>query len=428
MSAIARKARAQSRSVRVGSVTLLGGVAVTAFALTAQNGMPDYVPGVSRTTVQLQFHDTGALREGDDVRIANVRAGFVSDIELVDGTPTVTVRLDNGRKVYDDASATIGARSALGQKFVELDPGTPQTGALAGPITDERTSEAVELDDVLNTLDARTRAATSTALREIGGGMAGRGTDLNDGLSHLSQDLEDVRRIARALDHDGGAELTSVLRTAATLASSLDDQQAQLVSLTRDAGTTLEALAVDGGDPLGDTLREAPDTVRAVRESLERLDGPLADTREAVVALRPGVRALNTALPDTRALLRDLVDPLKKVPGVADDARPAVTELTPVLADARPLVRDLGTLVTRAEGPLEHLAPYAPEMLLFFQRSSDAMKQHDRFAGWLRVTPVVNPQMILGNLPVRSPLTQREPYPAPGEARRHQTNPLKVLP
>ena len=66
MSAIARKERSRSRSVRVGALTLAGAAAVTAFALTAQNGMPDYVPGVSRTSVEVQFEDVGALRAGDD--------------------------------------------------------------------------------------------------------------------------------------------------------------------------------------------------------------------------------------------------------------------------------------------------------------------------------------------------------------------------
>ncbi len=428
MAAIARKERTRSRSVRIGSATLLGAAAVTAFALTAQNGMPDYVPGVSRTSVEVQFEDAGALRAGDDVRIANVRAGFVEAIELVDGTPVVTLELDDGRLVYDDASATIGARSALGQKYVELDPGTPDAGVLAGPIPAERTSGSVELDAVLDTLDARTRKATGTALREIGGGLAGRGRDLNDGLAHLDDDLRDLGTIAAALDSGGGADLTALLRTTASLASALDGQQAQLAALTRDTGITLDALAVDDGRQLAEAVRQAPGTLHDVRSALASLDGPLGDTRTAVVALRPGVEALGAALPDTRAFLRDAVKPLRKVPGVAGDADPAVRALTPVLADAQPLVGDLGTLFTRAQPPLATLAPYSAEVSLFFSNAASALGQRDSAGGWLRFYPVVNPENVIGNLPIRNPLLQREPYPAPGGAPAHLTNDTKVLP
>ena len=55
MSAVARKENRRVRSVRVGALSLVGAVAVTMFALTAQNGMPDYVPGVSRNTVEVEF-------------------------------------------------------------------------------------------------------------------------------------------------------------------------------------------------------------------------------------------------------------------------------------------------------------------------------------------------------------------------------------
>lgn len=428
MSAIVRKERSRSRSVRIGSATLLGAAAVTAFALTAQNGMPDYVPGVSRTSVEVQFDDAGALRAGDDVRIANVRAGFVDSIELVDGTPVVTLELDDGRQVYDDASATIGARSALGQKYVELDPGTPDAGQLAGPIPAERTTGSVELDTVLDTLDARTRKATGTALREIGGGLTGRGKDLNDGLAHLDADLRDIGTIATALDSGGGADLAALLRTTATLASVLDGQQPQLAGLTRGTAVTLDALAVDDGRQVGETVRQAPGTLREVRGALESLEGPLRDTHTAVVALRPGAEALGAALPDTRAFLRDAVPPLRKVPGVAGDAEPAVRRLTPVLADAQPLVRDLGTFFTRAQRPLATLSPYSAEVSLFFSNASSALGQRDRAGGWLRFYPVVNPENVIGNLPIRNPLLQRDPYPAPGGAPAHRTNDTRVLP
>lgn len=427
MSAIARKKRTQSRSVRIGSVTLLGAAAVTAFALTAQNGMPGYVPGVSRSSVDAQFEDVGALRPGDDVRIANVRSGFVDSIDLVDGEPVVVMKLDGGREVYSDATVSIGARSALGQKYIELDPGTPDAGALDGTIPAEQTSGSVELDAVLDTLDARTRKAKGTALREIGGGLSGRGEDLSAGLDGLDENLTDLAAISRALATEDGADLAQLLRAGDVLASSLQGQRAQLADMTTNTGVTLDALAVDDGARLGEVLEQSPGTLRAVRGALESLDGPLADTEDAVRALRPGAEALGQAMPNTRGLLRDAVKPLRKVPGVSQDADAAVEELTPLLADARPVVRQLGTALDRAEAPLTTLAPYSPEALLFFSNAASALGQTDQTGGWLRFYPVVNAENVIGNLPIQNPLLQRQPYPAPGEAPRHRTNNVEVV-
>lgn len=428
MSAIARKERAQARSVRVGLVTLVGAAAFTAFALTAQNGMPDYVPGVSRTEVRAEFEDVGALRVGDDVRIANVRSGFVDEIDLVDGSPVVVLKLDDGREVYDDASISIGARSALGQKYVELNPGTPDAGPLEGAVPAERASGSVELDAVLDTFDPRTRRATGATLRELGGGVAGRGQDLNDGLSGLDEDLEDIATIARALDSNDGGDLTVLLRTADVLASSLDGQRGEIAELTTNTATTFDAVAVDDGAALREVIEQSPATLRNVRGALQTLNQPLAHTREAVRGLRPAVEALSHAIPDTRGLLRDGVTPLEKVPGVANDADSAVDALTPMLIDARPVVRRLGTAFVQAETPLTTLAPYSPEALLFFQNASSALGQRDGAGGWLRFYPVVNAENAIGNVPIQSPLLQRKPYPAPGEAPGHLTNNVEVLP
>ncbi|HWU22935.1 MAG TPA: MlaD family protein [Nocardioides sp.] len=426
MSAIARKEAARRRSVRTGLIAAAGAVAITLFAVTAQNGLPDYLPGVSRSSVDAVFTDAGALRAGDDVRIADVRAGFVRSIDLSNGQAVVHMELDGGRQVYDDASATIGARSALGQKFVELDPGTPADGPLAAPIPASRTKPAVELDEALSALDARTRTALASTLRQVGGGMGGRGRDLNAGLAAAPDLLHDLDRISTALADGHGQRLSELLSTAATLGESLSGQRRSIAGMTRQLATTLDAVGTDQGDPLGRTLDQSGPTLVAARHALDTLNGPLADTGTAARALRPGARSLARALPDTRALLREAVQPLDLLPGVAGQAGTAVDDLTPTLASATPVVRSLGTALSQARSPLQTLAPYSQEVLLFFQNAASALGQHDSAGGWLRFYPVLNAESVIGNVPIRSPLSHREAYPAPGEAATHRTNQLQV--
>jgi phospholipid/cholesterol/gamma-HCH transport system substrate-binding protein len=114
-----------------GAGVLIFFLALVTVSLVSQHGLPF----ASRTSVKAAFDDVGSLRSGDDVRIANVRVGYMSAIELVDATdPTngqpkvavATLKLDNDRPVYKNAqtlTAFVDARSPLGQKFVDLNPG-----------------------------------------------------------------------------------------------------------------------------------------------------------------------------------------------------------------------------------------------------------------------------------------------------------------
>ena len=419
MSAVVRAAKARSRSRRIGVLMVLCAALVLAFALTAQNGMPGYVPGFGKKEVVAEFSEVGALRAGDEVRIADVRSGFVSEIKLVDGKPVVRMELDGGREVYADATATIDARSALGQKYVSLDPGTAKAGDLEDAISLEQTDEPVELDDVLNTLDPQTRASTQTTLREVGGGLTGRGADLKAGLREVDGMLVDLAAVSEALAADDGSNLEGTLRAASLLSSSLAGQRKELEDLTADLATTLDAIGVDNRDPLAQALTKAPATLRDLRSALATLDSPLQNTTKAVTALRPGADALSAALPDTRGLLRDSVEPLKKVPAVSTDADKAVTATTPVLTDARPVVRQLGTAVVRALDPLTYMAPYGAELEMFWRNFASTVALRDGDLGALRVHAIINPELVTGIVPVRSPLTRRDPYPAPGDAYLH---------
>lgn len=422
MSAIARKESKRRASVRVGLIGLAVAVLLASFAVTAKNGLPDYLPGESRNAVKVSFSDVGALREGDDVRISDVRAGFVSAVELDKGTPVVTLQLNDGRKVYQDASAVIAARSGLGQKYVELNPGSPSKGELGADqvISVKRTMSPTELDDVLGALDPTTRAAGTSTLRQVGGGAAGHGDDVNAGLAKAKDILPDLAKLSNALSADNGADLEQMLQTADVVSRSLQAQGDQIRETTKQTSKTLKAIAADGGEPLSHTINEAAATMEKVRPALDQLNGPLADAESAVRAFQPGAKALSAAMPDLRGFLRESPQVLDEVPAFADVAKPAVERLIPTMKDLQPLSQQLATAFGRGKSPLSVMAPYSSEILLFFQNASSALSQGDGAGRWLRFYPILTPQSLTGILPVRDPSVSRQAYPAPGEARTHR--------
>lgn len=429
MNSLKKRESARRASVRAGVVSTVGVLALLVFAITAQNGLPDYLPGVARTQLRAEFENVGALRHGDDVRVAGVRVGFVDSIRRVGGKAVVDMRLDGGRPVFRDAKALIAARSALGQKFVDLQPGAKAAGELANGATLslERTTTAVELDTVLDTLDADTLRATQSLLQQTGGGLAGHGTDLHDGLGSLPHVLDDLGTVSRTLAADDGQDVVALLRAADTLAGTLRAQKEDLRSSVVQVAATLEAVDVDDGAPLRTALEEAPETLTELRGALTSLDAPLDRTAAAAEALRPGAAALARATPDLRALMRAAVPPLGRVPGVARAAEPAVGRLTDTLRLADPLVSQLGTALQRAVLPLATLAPYSPEIVLFFRNVSSALQYGDAAGNWLRFGAVVNTQAVTSGLPIQDPTLKRDPYPAPGKAKDRNTSNLGGL-
>ncbi len=78
--------------------------------------------------VVAKFRKAEGLNVGGDVRIAGVKVGSVSDMELDRQTyfATLTLSLRDDVKIPDDSAAKITSASLLGDSFVAIDPGASE--------------------------------------------------------------------------------------------------------------------------------------------------------------------------------------------------------------------------------------------------------------------------------------------------------------
>lgn len=408
-----REVRMSRNAVVMGAVVLVLAGFVLYLAATAHTG----APWSSQTVVKAAFHDVDSLNAGDEVRQNSVRIGRVRDVEYDSGQAVVTLELDGKRAVYRDASAAVWDYTALGTKFVELDPGTPGTGALGDEvIAASKNVDSADLYKVLESFDERTREAGGRAVRELGGGMAGHGKDLHDFLGAAPDTLHDLGAVSQALASDE-ADLPGMLRAADDLTARFRGRDRQVAELMDQANATFESFAVDNGKPLQDTVRRLPGTLDSARTAFDSLDRPLADTEAALAGLRSGARALGTAEPELRGFLREAVPPLRRLPGVARQAEPAVDDLTHMFTDARPLAPSVAHALGSAVVPMRILAPYAPEAGQLFVRGHSFLAAGAALPGlhYARLGVVVGPGSATGTL-VEGDGLERNPYPAPGEA------------
>jgi phospholipid/cholesterol/gamma-HCH transport system substrate-binding protein len=414
MAASANAIWARKRTQGIGLAVLALFAGCLWLALIAKNGLP----GASRRQVEVAFANVGGLATGDDVRIADVRVGQVSAINLQDGRPVVTLSLDGNRAVYRNATATIAQRSALGANYVDLTPGAAATGMLApGQLIEAPASaSAQDLSNLLDVLNARTRAALSSTVQEVGAGSAGHGQDLHAALSALPGELGDLSSISRSLSTGDGADLSDLLSATRDLSDSFAGQQAQLSGLISQLSATVAAVGTDGGQPLAQSLSVAPTALDSARTALAALQDPLVHTTNALSLLRPGLSALGAATPNLRGLLREAVQPFNKVPSVAGEAKAPIGKLTAFITDARPLAPAIVEALKNASTPLAVLAPYAADVSSFFTNITSSLQQGDAAGHWLRFYPVVDTQSVDGLLPVTDPASPSDPYPATGQA------------
>lgn len=387
----------------LGAVVIVASVTAIAFAFVSHKGLP----GRKYTRATLAFEQVPpGLRPGSEVRVRGQRIGQVHRVSFDNGAQ-VEVQLPGGFDLYSDATARIRSRSLLGQKYVQIEPGTPTAGDLGDTVLGrDRTTTVVDIVDIVDTFDDATRRALHTTLLEMGTGAAGRGPDLNDLIAASPDLLADLNLTGRTLTAEE-TRLVAFLATAERLSGRFNGREQELEALIHQMGDTLLAVATDEGRPLADTVQKLPSTLDALTPALFDLGAAAATLGPAVGDLGPAAAALGAATPDLRAAFRESVPVLGKVPPVSGLADPALSALTKTFNDARPLAPALGKTFASAAAQLQVLAPYAPELDLLLDGLAAAFSKGNDDGNYLRVASIFTAINQAGN---------RNPYPAPGEA------------
>ena len=393
---------------------VLLGVSI-AFAFVSHKG----IPGRDYPYATAAFGDLSAgLRDGSDVRVQGVRVGQVSETLYEDGEARAELQLPGGFEIYRDATAQVRSRSALGQKYVDVDPGTKAAGILGDRVIPKsQTASLVELDQVLDALNPDARAGLATGLRELGTGFGGRAADLNELIDLAPELLEDLGTTTAALGSDE-ADLAGLLVASERLASRFAGREHEIASLLARSAEVMAAFDADGGGPLERTLKAAPGALDQLRSGLAAITPPAAELGETLEALAPAAKALGRATPDVRSAFTEGRAPLATLPGVSGKAVPAFEGLTALARDARPLVPEFAEALKLLRGPLELLVPYGPEIDLFLNNMRDSHAGNDSKGHWLRTISIVVGADNITGIPGRNPLVNRNAYPAPGEAAK----------
>ena len=372
-------------------------LAVVAAALVMlQMGKPSY-----RLTLTLP--NAGQLVKGDQVKVGGVPVGKITDIRL-DRRQQARIGLEvtdaELTPLHRGTVATLRSTSLSGiaNRYLALTPGPNDEPEIAdgGGIPAEDGRAAVDLDQVLNTLDPATQRVLRTLVRRSADGFEGVAKDANRGLAALNPAIAQTAATTSELLRDQ-RRLEGFLVASSELVSAVASRPQDLDQLVGNARDTAAALASES-DALGSAIARLPPTLRQANTTLVNLRGTVRELRPTVRAVRPVAPLLSRvlsqlppvarqALPVVRRLRRtidgpgeaDLIAVLDRFPELERRGLPALRSAAPTLEDALPVVRDA--------------RPYTPDLIggLFNGFGGTTAGYYDANGHYVRISFQSNP-------------------------------------
>jgi len=105
--------------------------------------------GTTGYVVDASFGDAGGIRPGADVMMAGVVIGRVENIGLKKDKAYLTLRINNGVRLTDDAIASIRTKGIIGDRYVRISQGA-DTQYLKNGDEIEETESAINIEDLIS--------------------------------------------------------------------------------------------------------------------------------------------------------------------------------------------------------------------------------------------------------------------------------------
>jgi phospholipid/cholesterol/gamma-HCH transport system substrate-binding protein len=372
---------------------------------------------------KVAFPEATQLGLEADVRVAGVSVGKVRDKTIDPAHPNRTVAtIEVTRRfapIARDARAILRQKTLLGETYVELTPGDRRRAGSVpdgGLLGDARVAKTVELDEIFQALDPKTRASFRSWQQELSTAVAGRGRDLNDALGTLPAFADDANDLLTVLDGQSQA-LSGLVRGTGQVFGALTQDEGQLHNLVVNAGDTFDATS-RRQEALAQTFRIFPTFLDESKATFQRLERFSKETDPLVQELRPAMRDLSPTLRDVRALAPDLRKLFVDLDPLITASKTGLPALRDTLTEAKPLLGRLQPFLEQLNPVLQWLEYHQLTTSDFISNGAAALADTiptvtDQERGhYLRQFGPVGPETV-GMYPQRPAASRGNAYPAP---------------
>lgn len=285
---------------------------ITGIVISGIPGGPNIsMPWSNVFTVKASLTTADALAPKASVEIAGVKVGEVQSVDLQGDQAIVTMNIQGQyADLHQDAKVQLRPHGLFGPKYIELTPGTQSQPRLQAGSTIPSSQEVlpVDLDQILQELQANEQHQLTTAIVEFGKASAGRGVDFNQlvaagntlsqvlvdpltKVDSVSSNLSDMFVQDEAFNSSfAQTPLDKLVEASNVSLKAFADTSSQLADLLQHANSTLanldQALSGEAGN-IRATLEQAPgviDQLTQFNDLLSRFSGALSGSDPDVTA------------------------------------------------------------------------------------------------------------------------------------------------
>jgi phospholipid/cholesterol/gamma-HCH transport system substrate-binding protein len=354
--------------------------------------------GDDATTYKLRFQTAGQLVPDNDVQVGGRRVGRISDITLTDDNQAeVEIEVaEDFAPLHRGTSATIRATSLSGvaNRYVELKPGPNNAPELeeSALLETSDTQTIVDLDQLFNTLDEKTRRALQRVFQGSAEQFGDKGDRANEAAEYFNPALSTTRALVNEVNRDS-ATLSRLLVDGGKAMTALAERRGDLTELVSNAGNAAAGIARER-TALSEALAQLPDTMRRGNSTFVNLRAALGDLDELVDESKPATKDLARFMRELRPLIengqptiRDLQQAIRRAG--SDNDLTELTNLTPRLQRvASPSLENTTKALRRSTPVLDFARPYAPELVGWLRDFGLAAANYDANGHYARVTPM----------------------------------------
>lgn len=350
---------------------------------------------------------------GAKVMIGGQTVGRIEKLGVRDGMAEVTASVDDAHAPLPAGTeARIKWLSILGARVLEILPGEKKNAALPSGHLVTSNVEGAELADLLNMLDAPTRAKLQKLLASLDGTLSGKAKNLNTTLRESGPTFLALGQVLRAVGEDGPAikQLVSQLHGVTSTVAARDGHLSQTV---RNLDALTRAVAAEQSQ-LRETLQRLPGTIGTATDTLNAVPEPVGSARQLLRQVRPAAARLP-------GIARNLQPALAA-------AKPAVADLTPLLQDADALLQETPALAAgardllptadqaleRANPMVSFLRPYTPELAGWLSNWVGIFGSRNGSGNYARALITASASSLDDVLPGVPPGMAQNPRPEPG--------------
>jgi phospholipid/cholesterol/gamma-HCH transport system substrate-binding protein len=392
--------RARPLPPRTGRIIALSALAlvvlIVAYLVFAGGGGANY---------NLIFGDAGQLVRGDQVQVGGVAVGSVKSIELTrDYKARVTIHVESSLTplhLGTVAQVRVPSLATVANRYIALTPGPNNAPALSPGATlpASATKEVVDLDQLFNTLNPKTRVGLQKVIQGFAEQYAGASRDVSTSIEYTPAALAATDHLFSQLVADQPV-FTSFLVETAKAVTTIGARSESLTDLVGNANTTFQAVGSEQ-QQLARGLKLLPITLRQGTRTFSEFPSTFADLTKLVEASKPTTKPLETFFPRLRSLVLTATTPVHNfssafsLPGPNNDLTDWANAL-PALAKALSTSSPATVTALRESVPITAVfGPYSPDLQGTLRTFGQAGSYYDANGHYVHINPVF-PDFKLG--------------------------------